>query len=46
MELVTDELPSDKWHGRKWIMIDHDGILMNIGAPYNVCLNEMRDMQP
>ena len=41
MELVTDELPSDKWHGRKWIMIDHDdSILMNIGAPCNVCLNE------
>jgi glucose/arabinose dehydrogenase len=39
--LVTDDLPSDQWHGRKWIMIDEDGsILLNIGAPCNVCLKE------
>ena len=39
--LVTDDLPSDQWHGRKWIMIDEDGsIVLNIGAPCNVCLRE------
>jgi len=39
--LVTDNLPSDAWHGRKWIMVDSDGsILLNIGAPCNVCINE------
>lgn len=39
--LVTDDLPSDQWHGRKWIMVDDDGsILLNIGAPCNVCLKE------
>lgn len=39
--LVTDDLPSDRWHGRKWIMVDDDGsILLNIGAPCNVCLKE------
>ena len=39
--LVTDDLPSDAWHGRKWIMIDNDGsILLNVGAPCNVCLKE------
>ena len=39
--LVTDDLPDDAWHGRKWIMIDEDGsILLNIGAPCNVCLKE------
>lgn len=38
--LVTDDLPSDQWHGRKWIMVDDDGsIFLNIGAPCNVCLN-------
>ena len=39
--LVTDDLPSDRWHGRKWIMIDEDGsIVLNVGAPCNVCLKE------
>ena len=39
--LVTDNLPSDAWHGRKWIMVEDDGsILLNIGAPCNVCLKE------
>ena len=39
--LVTDNLPSDAWHGRKWIMVDSDGsILLNVGAPCNVCLKE------
>ena len=39
--LVTDELPSDTWHGRKWIIVDDDGsILLNVGAPCNVCLRE------
>ncbi len=39
--LVTDDLPSDQWHGRKWIMIDEDGsIVLNVGAPCNVCLKE------
>ncbi len=39
--LVTDNLPSDTWHGRKWIMVENDGsILLNIGAPCNVCLKQ------
>lgn len=39
--LVTDQLPSDQWHGRKWIMIDDDdSILLNIGAPCNICIKE------
>ena len=39
--LVTEDLPSDAWHGRKWIMVDQDGsILLNVGAPCNVCLKE------
>ena len=39
--LITDNLPSDEWHGRKWIKIDLDGsILVNVGAPCNVCLND------
>ena len=36
--LVTDNLPSDKWHGWKWIKHDHEGNLYtNVGAPCNVC---------
>ena len=39
--LVTDDLPSETWHGRKWIIVDEDGsILVNVGAPCNVCLKE------
>ena len=39
--LVTDNLPSDKWHGWKWIMHDENGSLYtNVGAPCNVCLSE------
>ncbi len=39
--LVTDELPSETWHGRKWIIVDDDGsILINVGAPCNVCLKD------
>ncbi|MDA9614884.1 PQQ-dependent sugar dehydrogenase [Pseudomonadota bacterium] len=40
-KLVTDNLPSDKWHGWKWIMHDENGDLYtNVGAPCNVCLSE------
>ena len=36
--LVTDNLPSDKWHGWKWIKHDQEGNLYtNVGAPCNVC---------
>lgn len=39
MELVTDELPSEDWHGWKWLKHDNEGnIYTNIGAPCNVCL--------
>ena len=39
--IVTDDLPSDQWHGRKWIVIDDDqSILLNVGAPCNVCLKD------
>jgi glucose/arabinose dehydrogenase len=36
--LVTENLPSDKWHGWKWIKHDEEGNLYtNVGAPCNVC---------
>jgi glucose/arabinose dehydrogenase len=39
--LVTNELPSDKWHGWKWLKHDEEGSLyFNIGAPCNICLSE------
>jgi len=39
--LVTDQLPSDKWHGWKWLKHDEQGSLyFNVGAPCNVCLSE------
>jgi len=41
MVLLTDDLPSETWHGRKWIIVDEDGsILLNVGAPCNVCLRD------
>ena len=39
--LVTDQLPSDKWHGWKWLKHDKQGSLyFNVGAPCNICLSE------
>ncbi len=39
--LVTADLPSDEWHGWKWIKHDKKGNLYtNVGAPCNVCLKE------
>ncbi len=39
--LVTADLPSDEWHGWKWIKHDKNGDLYtNVGAPCNVCLEE------
>ena len=39
--LVTDQLPSDKWHGWKWLKHDEQGALyLNVGAPCNICLSE------
>jgi glucose/arabinose dehydrogenase len=39
--LVTEDLPSDKWHGWKWIMHDENGALYtNVGAPCNACLSD------
>jgi len=36
--LVTNDLPSDKWHGWKWIKHDQNGDLYtNVGAPCNIC---------
>jgi len=41
LELVSDKLPDDEWHGWKWLMHDEVGNLYtNIGAPCNVCLKE------
>ena len=38
--LFNDDLPSDAWHGGKWIKFDNDGKLYtNVGAPCNVCLD-------
>ena len=40
-ELVTDELPSDTWHGWKWLKHDEQGQLyFNVGAPCNICLSK------
>ena len=39
--LVTDELPSDTWHGWKWLKHYEQGQLyFNVGAPCNICLSE------
>ena len=39
--LVVDNLPSDKWHGWKWLKHDQDGgLYFNVGAPCNICLSE------
>ena len=39
--LVTDNLPSDEWHGWKWLKHDEGGMLYtNVGAPCNVCLSQ------
>ncbi len=39
--LVTDKLPSDTWHGWKWLKHDEQGHLyFNVGAPCNICISE------
>lgn len=39
--LFIDGLPSDTWHGSKWLKHDDKGRLyFNIGAPCNVCLKD------
>ena len=39
--LVSSSLPSDEWHGWKWLAHDVAGDLYtNIGAPCNVCLRD------
>ncbi|MAZ31416.1 MAG: sorbosone dehydrogenase [Flavobacteriales bacterium] len=39
--IVTDQLPSDKSHGWKWLKHDEEGSLyLNVGAPCNICLSE------
>ena len=39
--LVTDNLPSDTWHGWKWLKHDLQGRLyFNVGAPCNICLSD------
>ena len=41
LELVSDALPDDEWHGWKWLAHDEAGNLYtNIGAPCNVCLKD------
>ncbi|GAB6067361.1 sorbosone dehydrogenase family protein [Methylothermus subterraneus] len=38
-EVVIDTLPSDLWHGWKYLKVGPDGKLyFNVGAPCNVCL--------
>lgn len=38
-EVVTDSLPTDLWHGWKYLRVGPDGKLyFNVGAPCNVCL--------
>jgi glucose/arabinose dehydrogenase len=38
--LFNNNLPSDAWHGGKWIKFDNKGTLYaNIGAPCNICLD-------
>ena len=38
--LFNNDLPSESWHGGKWIMFGPDGKLYaNVGAPCNVCLD-------
>ena len=38
--LFNNNLPSDAWHGGKWIKFDSQGRLYaNIGAPCNICLD-------
>ena len=39
--LVSDSLPSDEWHGWKWIALNNNGVIYtNIGAPCNICLKD------
>jgi len=39
--LVSSSLPSDEWHGWKWIAHNKAGeIFTNIGAPCNICLKD------
>jgi glucose/arabinose dehydrogenase len=39
--LITENLPSDEWHGWKWIQHDKKGNLYtNVGAPCNICLQD------
>jgi len=43
-ELITDNLPSDPWHGWKWIKFGPDNKLyVPVGAPCNVCLEELEN---
>tara|TARA_B100000482_G_C12613657_1_gene300217 strand:+ start:4997 stop:6130 length:1134 start_codon:yes stop_codon:yes gene_type:complete len=43
-ELITDNLPSNPWHGWKWIKFGPDNKLyVPVGAPCNVCLQELED---
>jgi glucose/arabinose dehydrogenase len=43
-KLITDNLPSDAWHGWKWIKFGPDNKLyVPVGAPCNVCLEELED---
>ena len=38
--IFNNDLPSESWHGGKWIMFGPDGNLYaNVGAPCNVCLD-------
>ena len=39
MELITDDLPSERWHGYKYIDFGPDNnIYVSIGAPCNICI--------
>ena len=43
-EIYTDQLPSDSWHGWKWLGFGPDGYLyVPVGAPCNICLKPLQD---
>ena len=43
-ELFTDKLPSDSWHGWKWLGFGPDNSLyVPVGAPCNICIKPLQE---